>query len=378
MAKGGLHDHLQGGFFRYCVDSSWRIPHFEKMLYDQAMLLWTYSLGFRIFGGRFYKNVASRIVSSLEVFADNDLYYSATDADTDHQEGATYLWTRDELKKFLSRDEWRRFTKVYDLSEDNEFEGKLHLVKKTKDFLPNIERKLIRVRNNRVQPEKDKKIITSWNALLGIAFLVAGRYLQSEPFNQKGMMLYQKLLAKHWDGEKLAHSSLGEQLQKEGFLEDYASVLLLSTYIHEDTFKERSLILKLKQKVLEFFKDGRWMESIGNVDFQPVESSGFDHPTPSSISLAEEGLRRAALILGEIDERPLGYKSPLSSDFYNLVVFYKSGNFHEIQAKEKIRHTLLPANLIQLKSDRYRDCFQKQCREFKTQDDLLNFLNEQR
>ena len=93
ISMRGLQDHLQGGFFRYCVDPSWSIPHFEKMLYDQAMLLWIFSSAFKIFNKEEYKIVADKIVKCLdESFLDNDLYYSAIDADTDHHEGLTYLW----------------------------------------------------------------------------------------------------------------------------------------------------------------------------------------------------------------------------------------------------------------------------------------------
>jgi len=377
MAKSGLYDHLQGGFFRYSVDREWRIPHFEKMLYDQAMLMWTYSLAFQVFKKNLYKKIVEGIERCLEnVFLNGDVYYSATDADTNHKEGATYLWNVQELQQILSKTEWEEFAKVYDLSEKNYLDGKLHLVKKTATFLPEIEQKLLTVRNKRPQPDTDKKIITSWNSLLGIAFLLASRYLNDKSYKDKGLKLYQKLLSKHWDGQRLTHSLVDESLQKEGFLEDYSAFLLLSTYMYEEAFEEKSLILELKKKVLSFLKENRWMESIQSTDFQAVEASQFDHPTPSSISLTEEALRRTAIILGDNNKRDLHYQTSLSSDFYNLVVYYILGNFHEIHSKEKINYISLPLNAIQLKSNKYQDCFHMTCQQFRTQNDLLEFLKK--
>ncbi|MBI2326735.1 thioredoxin domain-containing protein [Candidatus Curtissbacteria bacterium] len=343
MAKGGLYDHLQGGFFRYCVDRQWRIPHFEKMLYDQAMLLWVYSLGYKIFGESLYKEVVQGIISSLDtVFASNDLYYSATDADTNHKEGETYLWSQDELKEILSE----------------------------------TERKLLEIRNKKVQPDKDRKIITSWNALLGIAFLIAGRYLKNDSYKKRGLYLHQQLITAHWNDETLAHSSYEDHLQKQPFLEDYASTLLLLTFAYEEDFTNVELIKKLRSKLMGYYKEGKWMESIEALDFKPVSASFFDHPTPSGISLAEEALRRSALILGEVDERNLKYKTPLSSDFYNLVVFYKLGNFHEIHSKEGLIYLKLPINSIQLKGQEYQDCYKMECRRFENQKTLLDTFNK--
>lgn len=377
MAKGGLQDHLQGGFFRYCVDRQWRIPHFEKMLYDQAMLLWVYSLGFKVFGDDLYKKAAQGIISSLDnVFANNNLYYSATDADTNHKEGMTYLWSSEELKEILSEKEWQEFTSVYDLAEENKLDGKWHLVKKTKFSPADIEKKLLEVRNRRTQPEKDRKIITSWNALLGTAYLLAGRYFQDDSYTKRGLNLYQQLMTAHWDNETLAHSSFEDRLQRQSFLEDYASALLLSTYVYEEDFTNLELIKKLRSKLMEYFKEGKWVESIEEEDFKEVEASFFDHPTPSSISLAEEALRRSTLILGEVDKRNLKYRMSLSSDFYNLVGFYKLGNFHEIHSKEGLNYLSLPINSIALKGQEYQDCYKMECRRFENQKTLLDALNK--
>ncbi|PJC32248.1 hypothetical protein CO050_00750, partial [Candidatus Roizmanbacteria bacterium CG_4_9_14_0_2_um_filter_38_17] len=293
-----------------------------------------------------------------------------------HAEGATYLWSQDELKEILSETEWQDFREIYDLSQENELEGKLHLVKKTNKFLPSIERKLLEIRNKKVQPDKDRKIITSWNALLGIAFLIAGRYLKNDSYKKRGLYLYQQLITAHWNDEILAHSSFEDHLQKQPFLEDYATTLLLSTYVYEEDFTNLELVKKLRSKLIEYSKEEKWMESITDGDFQPVEASFFDNPTPSSISIAEEALRRSSLILGEVDERNLKYKIPLSSDFYNLVVYYKLGNFHEVHSQESLDCSSLPVNSIQLKGQEYQDCYKMECRRFENKKSLLDELNK--
>ena len=102
MRLRGLNDHLQGGIFRYCVDNEWTIPHFEKMLYDQAMVLWTYSLAYKVMGKDEYKTMAINILRCLdESFEESGLYISAHDADTEHEEGATYIWSYEELERSL-------------------------------------------------------------------------------------------------------------------------------------------------------------------------------------------------------------------------------------------------------------------------------------
>jgi uncharacterized protein len=103
MQDRGLHDHAGGGFFRYCVDRQWTIPHFEKMLYDQALGLWTYSVAARRFGREDYHRTAAGIIRSLQdSFLEDGLFNAALDADTNHHEGATYLWTPDEIRAALS------------------------------------------------------------------------------------------------------------------------------------------------------------------------------------------------------------------------------------------------------------------------------------
>ncbi len=131
MQERGLHDHVGGGFFRYCIDKKWTIPHFEKMLYDQAMSLWNYSVAARRFGRDDYRRTATGIIRSLEdSFLDEGLFNAALDADTNHEEGATYLWTPDEVRAALSAGQAEAMVAAFAITEGGNFEGRNHLVRR--------------------------------------------------------------------------------------------------------------------------------------------------------------------------------------------------------------------------------------------------------
>ena len=360
MAQGGLHDHLQGGFYRYCVDSSWTIPHFEKMLYDQAMLLWVYSVAYKVLKKPLYKTIAEKIITCLEdTFADT-LYYAGHDADTDHHEGSTYVWDTEELQKSLSPTEYQQFKDIY-LLEQN-FEGKIHLIKQKNIFLPEIEQRLLQIRKKRKQPFTDKKYITSWNALLGIGFIMAYRYLRDEMSKTKATLLFKAIVQKHYSKGIWHHSSYGGKLQTGEFLEDYAAMLLFATYVYEETGEYKELIETWYKKLQEF-KSEHWIES-KTTDFISVPAQTYDHPTPSSVSITEMAILRTSIILQQ-EYTLTQYKQPLQCDFYNLKAFIQNGNWHIIHVPHKIEWKHLPANCMQIKDTRIQDCYVQKCVEFK-------------
>ena len=397
MSDKGLHDHLQGGFYRYCVDREWLIPHFEKMLYDQAMLLWIYSLSFKIFQREKDNLVIEKIIQNLnETFSnENGLFYSAHDADTNHKEGDTYTWTTTELKKILSKKEYALFSKIYQISQDGNFEGKNHLIKhdlpdieknnkKIQLEILKIEEKLLVERNKKVQPFTDKKILTSWNALIGIGLLIAYRYTGKYSYKEMSVNLFEKLIERHFSNKVLAHSSLDNELQSQEFLEDYSVMLLFTTYLfEEDDFENKGQnkyknYLKIFLKRLNKFRSDangteKWYANISQLDFKQVPASMFDHPTPSSKSLAEMAIFRSNMILGK-KIRELEYHSFLGSDFHNLTAYYSKGKFHEIHLPKKIEHKDLPINSIIKKGEKYQDCTDFTCNIYKNEVDLISNL----
>ena len=378
MALRGLHDHLQGGFYRYCTDNAWTIPHFEKMLYDQAMHLWTYSLASRILKESAYAKVAEGILGCLEeTFRDGDLYVSAHDADTDHEEGATYLWTPKELQSILSKPEYRTFEKTYDVTLEYAIEGHLHLIRKSNGDIQEIEKKLLAIRKKRTQPFTDRKIVTSWNALLGIAFVMHWRATGTKASLEKAVRLCTALKATHWHKHSLAHSSLAGKLQAHGFLQDYAALLALVTLLYEDTWDEeyRTFAQELLVKLQTFRAGESWHENEATTDFLRVEAQSYDQPLPSSISLAQFALWRAEYALDAAEPRATkGYAQPLESDYANLVTLLQSGHAHAIHAPQRIDWKHLSPFSIQLPGTHYEDCTGMQCTRFASEEKLLDSL----
>ena len=368
----GLHDNLQGGFFRYCTDTSWNIPHFEKMLYDQAMLLWVYSAAYKLFKKVEFKLIVEKIIKCLEeTFEENNMFYSALDADTDNGEGLTYLWDLKEIQDALSKEEYAQFSKIY--WTDKNFEGMIHLLKKENKLLPSVEEKLLKIRKIRPQPFTDKKVITSWNCLVGIGLLMAYRFTGNVSAKEKALNLLNILLKKHYKDKRLVHSSLKGNVQKEEFLEDYSSLLLFVTYAHEETNNYTDLMKELLIKLEYFRRDNDWVESL-NTDFMEVPAKVYDHPYPSTVSLAEMAVLRANILLNK-EYLSENYKSPLSHDFYNLMAFIQNGNFHLIHVPNTIDWKDLPLNCMQVISKKIQDCYGKSCKEFKNVKELLKNIN---
>jgi uncharacterized protein len=360
MSLRGLNDHLQGGIYRYCTDNEWTIPHFEKMLYDQAMALWVYSLAFKIIGKQQYKRMAEGILRCLaETFESDGLYISAHDADTEHEEGLTYLWSYHELSEVLTPEEFIRFTGTYYITETGNFEGMNHLIRKNSIQLDDIEEKLLALRKSRKQPSSDDKILSGVNALVAIGFIQAGRLLDNASLEEKAARLVQNIISKFWDGSSLGHSLYKGMIQKQAFLFDAAALLTAISMLCEKDATWISLKDEV-EKLVESFKEGeRWTESKAE-DFKTVYASWFDHPIPSSVSLALTGLARSSLVSGK-DLPLIKYQQPFQCDFYNINAMIHNGLFHVYTTIKYIDWTLLPANSVQIRGEHEQDCFMGVC-----------------
>lgn len=312
MQNSGLADQVGGGFFRYCVDSQWQIPHFEKMLYDQAMMLINYTLGYARFQDERFLKVIERLLFCLEdTFLVDGLYISGHDADTDHEEGLSYLWSKKEIEDVLGS-ESSEFFASFELIP---FEGKFHLAKVSES---EIGFKLYGKRKGRRQPEADTKILTSWNALLGIAFCFVERYTNIRTPIE---VLYKSL-----EKQKNTHSTRNGVAQSNYFLEDAASFLLLQTYLFELGLVTKEDLKAQKNEVDKFFIENRWIEN-PNSDFLEVAPQEFDHPIPSSESMRVWSLIRYSILFGDsIDS--LDYKMPSNFDAYNYAVMFAREHSH--------------------------------------------------
>lgn len=239
MAFGGIYDQLAGGFFRYSVDPYWNIPHFEKMLYDNAQLLTIYSDAYAATKENLFKNIAEETAQWLleDMRAPEKSFYAAIDADSEGVEGKFYAFEKAEIEKTLSTEEFAIFSKLMGLESPANFEHHWHFYIAESDaqiaqelhlseqniskLIASAKHKLLKVRNKRIRPHRDEKILTSWNALTLKAFARAGRLLERRDFIniaddilnfiKKNVFADETLFATYQNGKK----------KIPGFLDDY-------------------------------------------------------------------------------------------------------------------------------------------------------------
>ncbi len=360
MMLRGLNDHLQGGIFRYCVDPEWTIPHFEKMLYDQAMSLWVFSLAFRLTGRDSYKKMSYKILRCLnESFDKGGLFISAHDADTDHLEGQTYLRDFDQMNELLSADELHSFAEIYNIGPMGNFKGSNHLIRKSELTLDDIEEKLLSERRKRKQPSTDEKVLSGLNALTAAAMVNAARYLDDPSLERKAARLVTRIKNTFRMGNSLAHSKFNNIIQEQQFLFDASALLLAVTLLYESDENWGDFMDKMAEYLQSFREGDKWIES-KTPDFLPVYASWFDHPVPSSVSLAETALTRYKLLKGQ-DIGQAEYLQPFQSDFYNIHVMLRNGLFHVYTSRDILDWGKLPVNSIQARGEHEQDCYMGVC-----------------
>ncbi|MEE9314137.1 MAG: DUF255 domain-containing protein [Rhizobiaceae bacterium] len=186
IAAGGIHDHLEGGFHRYAVDPAWRIPHFEKMLYDQALLSEIFSNAYRITGKSLYAATARKTLDYVlaDLTAPKGGFYSTRDADSEGEEGTYYVWTKEQIIEVLGKDEGSRVADIFGIMSTGEFAGKYIINKDSLEgeidaLLEQSIIKLTNARHKRVKPRRDEKILASWNGMM-ITALANGGTLYGE------------------------------------------------------------------------------------------------------------------------------------------------------------------------------------------------------
>jgi hypothetical protein len=230
MARGGLYDQIGGGFHRYCVDRDWTVPHFEKMLYDNAQLLGTYAEAWARYRDPLYADVCAETVGWLlrEMRTANGLFASSLDADTDHHEGVTYVWSAQEVASTLG-DEAFAFAQTYGLSDQGNFEGK-NIPKLKGDHaarrrFASARARLLALRDLRPQPPRDDKNLLGWNALLIGNLAKAGWILNRKDWVELAIETEARLWRRIVGTEDplVLHSvAHGEQATLTGNLSDYA------------------------------------------------------------------------------------------------------------------------------------------------------------
>lgn len=315
MAKGGMYDVVGGGFSRYSVDQFWLVPHFEKMLYDNALLSSAYLHAHLLTGNPRFKGICERTLDFVarELRHEKGGFYSSLDADSEGEEGKYYLWTKAELEALLpDPDERELFMTAYDVSEEGNFEGKTVLqrarsdeelaqstefdLKQVEEALHELHNRLYQAREERVRPATDDKVLTAWNGLMLRAFAEAGRYLDQPRYTQIAQKNADFLLnaLQREDGRLFRAWRQGETSQP-GYLEDYGALILglLSLYQTDDQVKWYRTARTLTEDMLDLFYDpqegffdtGHDHEKLL---YRPQEIQ--DNATPSGSSLAATAL----------------------------------------------------------------------------------------
>jgi uncharacterized protein YyaL (SSP411 family) len=306
MARGGIYDHLGGGFHRYSTDRVWLVPHFEKMLYNQAALSLVYLEAFQFTQNKMFESVARGILDYVlkDMTGPGGGFYSAEDADSEGEEGIFYVWSSKELKNVLTQDEYKRAKKVYGVSSKGNFGGLekgtniLHLQKgsswdvKMDPVVKVIHKKLLSAREKRIRPNKDDKIITAWNGLMLGSMAKAYQVLGDEKYliaAQKAAWFIKNHL---YQNEKLARRFRAGEVKHAATLDDYAYLIQGLIDLYEADFDERWInwARRLQKKQDDLFWDagaGAYFYSEKSGNFLPVRKIGFaDSAMPNSNAVA--------------------------------------------------------------------------------------------
>ena len=329
MARGGIHDHLGGGFHRYAVDARWLVPHFEKMLYDNALLASAYLQAHLHTGDVEFLEVAEKTLAYMltDLRAPEGAFRAARDADSEGEEGLFYLWTAEQVDELLDPTTARLLRRCYDVTPAGNFEGRniLHLphgleavaraeglpVAELKAVLARASAVLLRARSLREAPFRDDKIIVAWNGLAIRVLAEAGPALGRREYVRAAEQAGEFIFSELWREGRLLRSYKDRPSPVGGFLEDYASLAGAFLALHEATLEplwlDRAAVLA--EALVEGFRD-----PVTGVFFDTHRASealvvrprdATDNATPAGGSLAAEVLLRLGRALNREDFRDL-------------------------------------------------------------------------
>lgn len=358
MAEGGIYDHLGGGFHRYSVDEKWLVPHFEKMLYDNAQLVRILAQLYRATGDALFKQVMEETLAYLlrEMLHGEGGFYSTQDADSEGEEGKFFVWEPDEINQLLGAEQGEIFTRMYDVSDQGNFDGKniLHpiltvdhaakLFKKNPGeiaaLVGDAKQKLFSARESRVKPFRDEKIITAWNGLMLSGLAEASKIAPKPEYRAAADRTISLIFSKLFRNGLLLHTYKDGVAKQPAFLDDYAFLGVGLLDLYEATFDRAALerALQLAEILIREF----WDETDGGFFYtghshEPLISRAkpiFDASIPSGNAKAvelllrlhhltgnEEALSKAETVLRSYSQamqsQPFGFAHMLCSlDFY--------------------------------------------------------------
>ncbi|MDI3481348.1 MAG: uncharacterized protein PWQ97_1003 [Tepidanaerobacteraceae bacterium] len=360
MARGGIYDHIGFGFHRYSTDRRWLVPHFEKMLYDNALIAMAFLECYQATGKKEYMDVVEEVFNYIErdMTSPEGGFYSAEDADSEGVEGKFYVWTPEEVKNILGDEKGRLFCEIYDITPQGNFEGKNipNLIKykagrtpyesyMTNAFedaprmgdlietLKDCREKLFNEREKRIRPHKDDKILTSWNGLMIAALAKGARVAGNEKYalmaKKAVEFIFSKLVRE--DGRLLARYREGEAAIP-AYLDDYAFLVWALLELYETTFDASYLkkALETNRQMLDLFWDEKssglffYGKDVEELLIRPKEI--YDGAIPAGNSAAAYNMLKLARITG--DNSLEEHARRIFNAFAGTVIPYPSAHAH--------------------------------------------------
>jgi uncharacterized protein len=346
MATGGVYDQAGGGFHRYSVDAQWLIPHFEKMLYDNALLSRTYLHAYLLTGNHFYRRISEEILDYVarEMTSPEGAFYSSQDADSEGQEGAFFLWTIKEVKSILGEEDAALFCHYFGMTPEGNFEGKNILSiprpavwiarmnniaeEKLLEIIQRGRKLVFEARGKRVKPGRDEKALTSWNGLMLRSFAEAANSLNRADYRNIAIRNADFLMSAMYHDGRLFRSYKDGRARFNAYLEDYACLMdgLISTY--EATFDLRWI--RDAKALAESMASKFWDPQGGGFyftsdDHEPLihrPKELYDNAIPSGNSTAANALLRLSKLTG--DDQWMRYATSILGSTANLMLQHPS------------------------------------------------------
>jgi hypothetical protein len=396
MRLGGIFDHLGGGFHRYSTDAQWHVPHFEKMLYDQALMTMAYTEAYQATGKGEYATAAHEVLEYVlrDMTSPQGGFFSAEDADSEGEEGAYYLWRAEELKETLSKEELRLMIRLFDIHESGNFEAGRNIIRAGSTFRDaasvleisenelrrrweGMRARLLAVREMRAHPQKDDKILTDWNGLMIAALAKTAQALDRPEYAEAAAKAADFILREMQTEEgRLLHSYRGGPAIS-ACLDDYAFLVWGLIDLYETVFEAKYLraAIDLNRTMMQHF----WDREQGGLFFSPDdapdlplrEKAFHDGAIPSGNSVAMLNLLRLSHLTGDTEcrdkawelarsspvdsaGRTLGYTMLLASLDYGLgpgiqiVLAGRSEDKSTIEMLKAIRERFLPHKSVLL------------------------------
>jgi uncharacterized protein len=326
MARGGIHDQIGGGFYRYSTDQRWQIPHFEKMLYDNGSLLQLYTDAWLATGNALFKKTAAETAEWVRREMQSPLgtaggYYAALDADSEHEEGKFYVWSRDQIAQIVSQEEFAVISPYYGLSQEPNFEREywnLEIVEpltkvaqlacvsveEAQQRLASARDKLFSARELRVHPGRDDKILTGWNGLMIKGMVNAGRVFERDDWIDSAIRAVDFIRATLWKNNRLLVTYKDGSARLNAYLDDYAFLLDSLLALMQKEF--RAVDLEFAEALAEVLLDQFEDKAAGGFFFTSHDHEKLihrpmpihDNAMPSGNGLAVVALQRIGHLLG--------------------------------------------------------------------------------